>query len=102
MALGFRDSEALQVVLTSGLCPPEVAGAGARVAAGEGGALVLEPAQPLARAALSKLRALGVAVDAPLPPRARAVACWAEAVPTARAAITELPALVMFVTERAE
>jgi FtsH ternary system-associated peptide len=104
VALGFRDSEALQVVLTSGLCPADVLGSGARVAYAADGALVLDPEQPVPRAALGRLRAVGVVVDAELPDDidARAVACWAEAIMLEPVALPEIPSLVLFVTRRAD
>jgi hypothetical protein len=101
VALGFRDSQALQVVLMSGLCPADVLASGARVAHGANGSLVLAPAQPLPKAALHRLREVGVAVDAELPGDARTVGCWAEAVAAARAAVPVIPALVLLVTESA-
>lgn len=101
VALGFRDSEALRVVLASGLCPPDVLGGGARVARSADGSVVLAPDQPLPRAALARLRAFGVAVDAELPDDAGAVRCWAEAIAAQRVAVAALPSLVLLVTERA-
>lgn len=102
MALGFRDSEALRVVMTSGLCPAEVLGGGARVARGADGGLVLAPDLSLPRAALSRLREIGVAVDAALPHGAQAIRCWAEAVVAERVAVAAVPSLVLLVTERAD
>lgn len=101
MALGFRDSQALQVVLTSGVCPAEVLAHGARVAHGADGSLVLAPDQPLPRAVLHQLRAVGVAVEVELPGDAQAVRCWAEAVAVARTGAPAIPALVLLVTEDA-
>ncbi|MGH9884241.1 MAG: hypothetical protein ACREBE_01845, partial [bacterium] len=60
MALEFRDGEALRVVLTSGLCPDDAPGRGARVGTGAGGSIVLEPDQLLPPVALHQLRAVGV------------------------------------------
>ena len=102
MALGFRDSHALQVVLTSGLCPVDVLSSAARVARRADGSLVLAPGRPLPDAALRKLRAVGVAVDADLSRDARVVSCWAEAVAPERVAVPAIPALLLLVTERAE
>jgi hypothetical protein len=102
VALGFRDSEALQVVLTSGLCPADVLSAAARVARGADGSMVLAPDRPLPAAALGKLRAVGVAVDAELPDDARPVRCWAEAIAAQPVAVPEIPSLVLLVTERAD
>lgn len=101
VALGFRDSQALQVVLTSGLCPAEVVVSGARIGQGAGGSLVLAPERPLPKAALQQLRAAGVVIDAELPGDAHAVCCWAEAVVPARVAVPAIPALVLLMTERA-
>jgi len=101
VALGFRDSQALQVVLSSGWCPADVLARGARVAHGADGSLVLAPDQPLPRAALHQLRAVGVAVDVELPGDAKAVCCWAEAVVAARTGVPVIPALVLLVTEGA-
>lgn len=102
VALGFRDSEALQVVLTSGLCPADVLGSAARVASGADGSMVLAPERPLPAAALGKLRALGVAVDAELPADARPVRCWAEAIAARPVPVPAIPSLVVLVTERAD
>jgi hypothetical protein len=102
VALGFRDSEALQVVLTSGLCPADVLGATARVAHGADGSMVLAPDRPLPAAALGKLRAVGVAVDAELPDDARPVRCWAEAIAAQPVPVPVIPSLVVLVTERAD
>ena len=99
VALGFRDSQALYVVLASGLCPADVIAAGARVARGADGGLVLAPELALPRAALHTLRAVGVAVDAELPGGARAVRCWAEAVAAEPVPVPAIPALVVLVTE---
>ena len=101
MALVFRDSHALQVVLTSGLCPVDVQRSAARVARGADGSLVLAPDRPLPEAALRKLRAVGVGVDAELAGDARPVRCWAEAVAPERVAVPAIPALLLLVTERA-
>jgi hypothetical protein len=102
VALGFRDSEALQVVLTSGLCPADVLASAARVARGADGSVVLAPERPLPAGALGKLRAIGVAVDAALPDGAHAVRCWAEAIAAAPVAVPVIPSLVVMVTEQAD
>jgi cellulose synthase operon protein C len=101
VALGFRDSQALQVVLRSGLCPADVIAAGARVAHGADGGLVLAPELALPTTALHTLRAVGVAIDAELPGGARAVRCWAEAVAAEPVPVPAIPALVVLVTEHA-
>ena len=98
MALAFRDDESLRVVLTSGLCPPEVQAKGARVARVAGGGVILAPDQPLPAAAAAALRAAGVAMDARLPDGARAVRCWAEAIALERVAVAQIPALVLVTT----
>ena len=100
MALSFRDSEALQVALRSGLCPREVAQAPASFARDATGAVIVAPDKPLAAGALSKLRAAGVATDAILPAGARAVGSWAEAIAPVRVAVPTIPSLVLLVTER--
>ncbi|MDB4954139.1 MAG: hypothetical protein JWO36_1708, partial [Myxococcales bacterium] len=101
MALGFRDSEALQVVLRSGLCPPEVLSQSAQIARAGDGGVILEPEKALSSSALAKLRAAGVVTDARLPSDAREVRCWAEALPLQRTGVAEIPSLVLLVTERA-
>ena len=102
MALAFRDSAALEVAIRSGLVSREAAAGPAKVARGSEDAIVLEPDKHLPSAVAAKLRAAGVHVDAALPGRARAVRCWAEALGPVRVAATkELPALVLFETERA-
>ena len=106
LALAFRDSHALQVVLRSGLCPAEVLGGAARVARAGDGRLVLAPDRPLPEATLGALGALGVAVDAELPRDAgagavRAVRCWAEALAVERVAAPQIPSLLLLVTARA-
>jgi hypothetical protein len=101
MALSFRDSEVLQVILRSGVCPPEVLSRGAQVARAADGAVVLAPDKPLPNAALAKLRAAGVVVDAALPSDTRAVRCWAEAIAPVRIAVPVIPSLVVFVTQTA-
>ncbi|HEY0989636.1 MAG TPA: hypothetical protein VGD80_21360, partial [Kofleriaceae bacterium] len=102
VALGFRDGDALRVVLASGLCPGDVLGRGARVGLGADGGIVLDPDQPLPPVALHQLRDAGVAVDAERPRDARRVRCWAEAVPLERVRVAAIPSLILFVTERAE
>lgn len=102
MALGFRDGEALRVVLTSGLCPEDAPGRGARVGTGADGSIVLEPDQLLPPLALHQLRAVGVAVDAERPRDVRRVRCWAEAVPPRRTPVAAIPSLLLLVTERVE
>lgn len=102
MALSFRDSEALQVVVRAGLCPPDVLARGATVGTAADGALVLAPDAAVSATTLAKLAAVGVTVTAALPPGARPVRCWAEAIAPVRVAVPELPALVLFVCERAE
>jgi cellulose synthase operon protein C len=101
VALGFRDSEALYVVVTSGLCAPDIVGQGARVARRGDGSLVLAPQIALPPAQLRKLQAVGVVVDAELPAEAQAVRCWAEAIAMRRIALPVIPSLVLLVTERA-
>src|SRR5262245_55665377 len=91
MALGFRDDESLRAVLTSGLCPPDVQARGAQVARDREGGLVLAPDHPLPPAAIAALRAAGIAMDAKLPPNARAVRCWAEASARERVAVNAVP-----------
>src|SRR5262245_48590464 len=98
MALGFRDDEALRVVLTSGLCPPEVQARGAQVARERDGGLILAPDRPLPAAAIAALRAAGVVMDAKLPASARPVRCWAEAVALDRVPTLDIPALVLVTT----
>ncbi|HEU4730070.1 MAG TPA: hypothetical protein VFT22_19365, partial [Kofleriaceae bacterium] len=102
MALWFRDSEALQVVVASGLCPADVAASTARVAHAGDGSLVLAPERPLSPVALGKLRAHGVAIDIALPDDARPVRCWAEAIAPRRGAVPTIPSLVLLVTERVD
>jgi cellulose synthase operon protein C len=98
MALAFRDDESLRVVLTSGLCPPEVQARGARVGRDERGAVILAPDQPLPAAAAAALRQAGVVFDAKLPEGSRAVRCWAEAIALDRVPVAEIPALVLVTT----
>jgi len=98
VALAFRDDESLRVVLTSGLCPPEVQARPAQVARAADGALILAPAEPLPKQALAGLRAAGITVDAKLPGDARSVRCWAEAIAPDRVAIAKLPSLVLLTT----
>nr|MBA3393638.1 hypothetical protein [Deltaproteobacteria bacterium] len=98
MALAFRDDESLRVVLTSGLCPPEVQARPAQVVRASDGGLILAPAEPLPKQALASLRAAGIDVDAALPPGARAVRCWAEAIALDRVAVVKLPSLVLLTT----
>jgi cellulose synthase operon protein C len=98
MALAFRDDEALRVVLTSGMCPPEVQARSARVAREPGGAVILAPDQPLPAAAAAALRAAGIRVDVQLPEGARPVRCWAEALALARVPVAQIPALVLVTT----
>lgn len=98
MALAFRDSDGLQVIVRSGLCPADVLAHGARVAHVAGGGVILAPDKALSKAALAKLHAAGVVVDAALPTAFRAVRCWAEALPPTRVARPEIPALVLLVT----
>jgi hypothetical protein len=99
VALQFRDSEALHVVVTSGLCAPEVVTRGARVARRADGSVVLAPEAVLSPAQLRKLHAVGVVVDAELPAEAHAVQCWAEAITMQRIAQPAIPSLVLLVTE---
>src|SRR5262245_9850785 len=101
MALAFRDDESLRVVLTSGLCPPEVQGKSARVARDAKGAVILAPDQPLPAAAVAAFRAHGIPVDAKLPDGARAVRCWAEAITLDRVPVAQIPALVLVTTPNA-
>ena len=101
MALAFRDSAALEVAIRSGLVSREAAAGPAKVARGSEDAIVLEPDKHLPSAVSAKLRAAGVQVDASLPGRARLVRCWAEALGPVRVATPDLPALVLFETERA-
>lgn len=98
MALGFRDEQALRVVLMSGLCPPEVQATGARVGRSADGGVVLVPDRPLPAGTLAALRGAGVAMDAALPIEARTVGCWAEAVALERVPRAELPALALLTT----
>ena len=101
MALGFRDTEALTVVVRSGLCPADVLARGAQVGRGDGGTIVIAPEKELTKAALAKLRAVGVAIDAVLPETARAVRCWAEALAPVPVGVAAVPALVIFATNHA-
>ena len=101
MALGFRDTEALQVVVRAGLCPPEVLARGAQVGRAADGSIVIAPDKDLTKAALAKLRTVGVATDAALPATARAVRCWAEALQPVPVGVTGVPALVIFATAHA-
>ena len=100
VALVFRDSHALQVVVMSGLCPAEVVGGAAQIARGADGSLMLAPARPLPEAALRTLREVGV-TEGELARDARPVRCWAEAIALERIAVPAAPALVLLVTERA-
>ena len=107
MALGFRDSEALQVVLQSGMASLDLMSRGAQVAHGDDGTLILLPDGALPEPTLTKLRTVGVSIDAEMPAEAREVRCWAEAVAPVRAPPAgvsgsgKLPSLVLLVTERA-
>src|SRR5690348_10731375 len=96
--LAFADDEALRVILLSGLCPPEIQARGAQVARDPRGALVLAPDEPLPAAALSALRAAGVEIGGALPPGARAVRCWAEAIAPVAAPDPAAPALAILTT----
>jgi hypothetical protein len=98
MALAFRDDESLRVVLTSGMCPPEVQARSARVARAADGAVILAPDQALPAATLTALRKAGIALDAQLPDGARAVRCWAEAIALERVPVAQIPALVVVTT----
>ncbi|MDQ3370935.1 MAG: hypothetical protein M3680_36415, partial [Myxococcota bacterium] len=86
------------MVLTSGLCPPEIQAKPAQVARTPDGSLVLAPEQPLSKATLETLRTAGITVDAALPPGARSIQCWAEAIAPARVPVAKLPALVLLTT----
>ncbi|MGE0870836.1 MAG: hypothetical protein AB7P03_19875 [Kofleriaceae bacterium] len=99
MALEFRNSEALQVVLRSALCPADVVCGPARVALRADGGMVLAPDAPLPRSSLAKLRDAGIPTDAALPNTARAIQCWAEAIAPVARPVTASPSLVMFVTQ---
>lgn len=99
MALGFRDIEALQVVLASGMCPPDVQARPIKVARTGDGGVIVEPDKPLANLVINALKKAGVTVDAALPLDARVVRCWAEAIPPAKVAIPEIPSLVLLVSE---
>lgn len=98
VALGFASSDVLRVVMTSGIAAPDVMARGARAARRADGGVVLAPDAKLSAGQLAQLRAAGVAVDAALPADARAVRCWAEALPMARVA-APTPALALLVTE---
>jgi hypothetical protein len=98
VALVFRDSEALQVILRSDLCSPDLTSRGAKVARDEAGALILAPERPLPAPVLQKLRAAGVTV-ADLPGEARDIRCWAEAIAPVRAQ-SDIPSLVLFAVEK--
>ncbi len=97
MALGFSDTDALLVAIKSGLVPAEAAAGAAKVGTTDG-RIVVEPDKALTAGVMSKLRAAGV-VDTPLPAKARAIRCWAEALPPVAVGVTKLPSLVLFVTE---
>ncbi len=101
MALGFRDTDALTVVVRSGLCPPEVLARAAQIGRGDDGSIVVAPEKDLPKTALAKLRAMGVATDAVLPAGARAVRCWAEALAPVAIGVTAVPSLVIFATSHA-
>jgi hypothetical protein len=55
MALGFRDLDALHVVLASGMCPPEVQQRAIKVARTLDGGVVVEPDKPLSNVVLGVL-----------------------------------------------
>ncbi len=111
MALGFADGDALLVAIKTGLVPQEVAAGVARVAVvasgtpedssrgPAGGPIVIEPERAVPATVLARLRAAGVA-ELALPAGARTVRCWAEALAPVAIGLADLPALVMFVTER--
>nr|HEX4316194.1 hypothetical protein [Kofleriaceae bacterium] len=101
MALKFRDSEALQVVVRSGLCPPEVLARGAKVSRDGAGAIVLAPDRALPASAMTQLAAAGVATNAPIAKDARAVRCWAEAIAPHRVPVGDLPSLLILTCESA-
>ncbi|MGE0547084.1 MAG: hypothetical protein AB7O24_02970 [Kofleriaceae bacterium] len=102
MALEFRNSEALQVVLRSALCPAGVVQSTARIARRPDGALVLAPDAPLPAPVLATLRDAGIATDSVLPNGARAIRCWAEAIEPIQTPVATIPSLVLFVTKAAE
>ncbi|HLL20716.1 MAG TPA: hypothetical protein VK427_01220, partial [Kofleriaceae bacterium] len=102
MALAFRDDESLRVVLTSGLCPPEVQARPAQVARTSTGAVILAPVEPLSKAAIKALSAAGIVVDAALPADARPVRCWAEAILLDRTGVPKIPSLVLITTPSPE
>lgn len=97
MALGFRDSDALQVAVRAGLVPADALARGARVARVER-AIVIEPEKDLAKAVVAKLRGVGVDVEATLPKAAKQVRCWAEALAPVAVGVPALPSLVIFAT----
>ncbi len=99
MALGFRDIEALHVVLASGMCPPEVQNRAIKVARTADGGVVVEPDKPLTRDVMAALKKAGIATDVTLPLDARIVRCWAEAIPPIKIPLPELPSLVLLVSE---
>jgi hypothetical protein len=101
MALGFRDSDALQVVVRSGVCPPEVYARGAKVGGDGHGGIVLAPERALASAQLAQLAQIGVRTDAQLPGDARTVRCWAEAIAPVKVGVAELPSLAVVTCEPA-
>lgn len=102
MALAFRDDESLRVVLTSGLCPPDVQAKPAQVARVVGGGVILAPAEPLPKSALAALAKAGITVDAALPDGARNVRCWAEAIDLDKIGVGKIPALVLITTPTPE
>ncbi|HEV7558178.1 MAG TPA: hypothetical protein VGO00_22070, partial [Kofleriaceae bacterium] len=99
MAFEFRDREALQVVMTTGLCPAELLVKPARVSNVSDGRVIVAPDEPVSQAVIAKLRAAGVAVHVELPDDARAVTCWAEAIRPTRVAIDVMPSHVVFVVD---
>ncbi|MBA3538706.1 MAG: hypothetical protein H0T79_03695, partial [Deltaproteobacteria bacterium] len=101
MALGFSDTNALHVIIASGMCPPEVQQRAARVGRTDDGGVIVEPEKALARDVLAHMRKAGVITDAVLPANAKLVRCWAEALPPAKVTIPEIPSLVLLVSEDA-
>ncbi len=102
MAFAFRDDDSLRVVLTSGLCPPEVQARPAHVGRDEAGRIIVAPTAKMPARARAALAAAGVATDAELPADAREVRCWAEAIELERlrfAAADALPAVVLLACE---
>jgi hypothetical protein len=102
VALAFRDDESLRVVLTSGLCPPDVQARPAQVARIKGGGVILAPADPLPKQAMAALKNAGIVIDAALPADARNVRCWAEAILLDRIGVGKIPALVLITTPTAD